>query len=412
MNRRVFLSTCAASALFTPLRAAGPKITRITVASMEGRFHKFVAMNAYDKAPKGHTYPNTVLRVQTDQGVEGVGVMGYSLTDAPVLAAFKTLVGANPLELYRMEAGRIVDRNPEYAATLKRYRFLDGPLFDLVGKLTGKAVWQLIGESVRDRIEPYDTTLYFSDIWFRDRGVRAVVEEAEEAQRSGYRGIKLKLGRGFKWMDKDGGLKRDIEVVLAVRKAVGPGMRIMADANNGYQGDRDRAWQLMAGTAESKLYWMEEIFPEQVAEYNWLKDKMEKAGMHTLIADGESTDQAADFDPYLKPRRLMDVLQPDIRRYGFLDSLAVTRKAEPAGAIVASHNWGSSTGFHMGLQISRAVKSIPGAEDDRSTCDVLISEGYEFRDGMYTVPAKPGLSQHIDESVYALKCKAGEVVVS
>jgi len=76
------------------------------------------------------------------------------------------------------------------------------------------------------------------------------------------------------------------------------------------------------------------IFPEQVAEYNWLKDKMEKAGMHTLIADGESTDQAADFDPYLKPRRLMDVVQPDIRRYGFLDSLAVTRKADQADQLV------------------------------------------------------------------------------
>lgn len=412
MRRRVFLSTCAAAVASTPLRAAGPRIARIAVANMEGRFHKFVAMNAYDKAPKGHTYVNTVLRVQTDRGVEGVGVMGYPLPDAASLAALRTLIGADPLALYRMEAGRIVDRNPEYAATLKRYRWLDGPLFDLVGKLTGKAAWQVMGEPVRDSVEAYDGTLYFSDIWFRDRGVRAVVEEAEEAKRSGYRGIKLKLGRGFKWMDKEGGLRRDIEVVHAVRQAVGPGMRIMADPNHGYQGDRERAWRLMSETADTKLYWMEQIFPATVEGYGWLKDKMKEAGIQTRIADGESYNQSAQFDPYLKPRRLMDVLQPDIRHFGFLDILAVNRAAEPEGAIVMPHNWGSHTGFLMALQMAKVVKNIRGAEDDRSTGDVFITEGYEFHDGAYTVPAKPGLSHHIDESVYALKCKPNEVVVS
>jgi D-galactarolactone cycloisomerase len=413
MNRRVFLSTFATLAARTRLRAAGPRISQITVANTEGRFHKFVAMNSYDKAPKGHTYVNTVLRIKTDQGVEGAGVMGYPLPDKAFLTALKTLIGANPLELYRMEGGRIVDRQPEYAPALKAYRFLDGALFDLVGKLTGKPAWQLIGEPVRDRIEVYDGTLYFSDIWFRDRGVRAVVEEAEEAQHRGYRAIKLKLGRGSKWMDKDGGLRRDIDVVRAVRKAVGPNMRIMADPNNGYKGDRERAWRLMAETAESNLYWMEEIFPEQVEEYGWLKDKMKEAGIRTLIADGENFDQPAEFDPYLKPRRLIDVLQSDIRRCGFIDNLVVARNAEPAGAVVIPHNWGSQTGVLMALQMAKVVKNITLAEDDRSTCDVFVpDEGYEFRDGMYSVPAKPGMAHHIDESVYAMKCKPNELVVS
>jgi D-galactarolactone cycloisomerase len=412
MNRRAFLSTSAVATLLTGLRAAGPRITGITVANAEGRFHKFVAMNAYDKAPKGHTYVNTVIRIKTDQGIEGVGVMGYPLPDPDFLAALKTMIGANPLELYQMQSGRIVGRNPQYAATLEHYRILDGALFDLVGKLTGKAAWQLIGDSVRDGVEAYDGTLYFSDIWFRDRGVRAVVEEAEEAQRSGYRGIKLKLGRGFKWMDKADGLQRDIEVVHAVRKAVGPDMHIMADPNKGYQSDREGAWRLMSATADAKLYWIEQILQATVEDYAWLKDKMKAAGMQTLIADGENYDQPTQFDPYLKPRRLMDVLQTDIRHCGFLDNLAVSRKAEPVGAVAIPHNWGSHTGFLMGLQMAKAVKGIPGAEDDRSSCDVFVTEGYEFHNGMYTVPVKPGLSHHVDESVYAMKCKAGEVVVS
>ena len=68
----------------------------------------------------------------------------------------------------------------------------------MIGKLTGKAAWQLMGDSVRERVEVYDGTLYFSDVWFRGRGIRAVVEEPEEAMRSGYAGVKVKMGRGSK----------------------------------------------------------------------------------------------------------------------------------------------------------------------------------------------------------------------
>ena len=65
----------------------------------------------------------------------------------------------------------------------------------------------------------------------------------------------------------------------------------------------------------------------------------------------------------------------------------------------------------MGLQLAKAVKPLPAAEDDRSTCDVLIAEGYDFRGGSHAVPDRPGFSIRVDEDVYRLKCKAAEVVV-
>jgi L-alanine-DL-glutamate epimerase-like enolase superfamily enzyme len=172
----------SAAAALPHARAASTTITRITLANTEGRFHKFVAMNSYDKAPKGHTYPNTVVRVQTSQGVEGVGVMGYAAPDADFRQALQSLIGADPLSLYRMDAGRVVGRNPKYEAPLTKFRHLDGPLFDLVGKLSGKPVYRLLGDPVRDRVEAYDGTLYFSDVWCKDRGATAVVEEAQEAE--------------------------------------------------------------------------------------------------------------------------------------------------------------------------------------------------------------------------------------
>jgi len=38
-----------------------------------------------------------------------------------------------------------------------------------------------------------------------------------------------------------------------------------------------------------------------VVDYTWLKGPDGKAGMKTSIADGESVDQAVEFEPYLKP---------------------------------------------------------------------------------------------------------------
>ena len=413
MNRRIFLlSVAAPAATLRATRSAPTRITRITLAPIQGRFHKFVTMNAYDTVPKGHTYGNTLVRVATDQGVEGVGVMSYSAPDDAYLRAIRSLLGVNPLDVYSISAGRIVGRAAAFRALLDSYEHLDGPLFDLIGKLQGKPCWQLLGDSVRERVEVYDGTLYFSDIWFRDRGVRAVVEEAEEAVKRGYRGLKFKLGRGSKWMEREAGLQRDIEVVKVVRKAIGPSIKILIDANDGYRGHFEDAWKLLNETQPDRLYWAEELLPEDVGQYQELKVRMQKAGIKTFIADGENMLHASEFVPYLKPQRLVDVLQIDIRRAGFLGNLEMAKLGELAGAVSVPHNWGSQVGLLMGLHLAKAVPSVIAAEDDRSTCDVLIAEGYEFTQGAYVVSNAPGLGLRVDQKVYAEKCQARETVIS
>ncbi len=102
----------------------------------------------------------------------------------------------------------------------------------------------------------------------------------------------------------------------------------------------------------------------------------------------------------------------DMRRGGFLDCLEMARPGEAAGAISVPHNWASQVGLFMSLHLAKAVKSVPAAEDDRSTCDVIVAEGYQFRKGHYTVPDAPGLGLRVDERVYNRKYRAKEVVVS
>jgi D-galactarolactone cycloisomerase len=416
MNRRDFIQSAGALAL--PMQAAPgapktqAKITRIIHTQITGRFHRFVAMNAYDPAPKGHTYTNTLVRIQTSEGVEGIGVMSYGLPDAKFEAGLRTLIGKDPGELYEWKDGLITGRSPLAAETLRTWRHLDSALFDLIGKLQNKPAWRLLSNTpARETIEVYDGTLYFSDIWFSDRGTRAVVEECEEAAKMGYRGMKLKLGRGSKWMQKDEGLKRDIEVCLAVRKALGSSSKVLVDANNGYRDNFEGAWKLVQETAPANLYWLEELFPETVPAYRELRARMGKAGIRSLIAEGESVSNPRDFDPYLTPEKLFDVVQMDIRTGGLVDNAALARFAAQHKAVSVPHNWGSTVGGLMGLHLSKAISGAAAAEDDRSTCAVIQVDGYTFRNGFYTVPDEPGLSIHLDQAAYTRMAKDQEVVI-
>jgi len=108
----------------------------------------------------------------------------------------------------------------------------------------------------------------------------------------------------------------------------------------------------------------------------------------------------------------MCVAQMDIRRGGFLANIELAKASEACGGVSIPQNWASQIGVAMGLQLAKAVKAAPMAEDDRSTCDVLVAGGYEFRNGSYTVPGEPGLGIRIEEKMYSEKYKSAEIAVS
>jgi L-alanine-DL-glutamate epimerase-like enolase superfamily enzyme len=415
MLRRTFLSSIsplAAGGLLFAARPEPARITRIRVAPAQGHFHKFVAMNAYDKAPKGRTFEHALIRIETNRGVEGIGAGTYAKPDDALFAALKKLIGEDPVELLQIQNGRVSGPSDKLSSVLDAYAHLDCALFDLAGKLLNKPVWQLIGDSVRDRVEAYDSTLYFSDVLHPDKGVAAVVDECKETVRTGYSALKFKLGRNFKWMPGDAGRQRDIEVVHAVRTALGSNIRIMADPNNGYRGSFDEAWNLLEKTREDNLYWIEELFPESVAGYTRLKDKMAEAGMKTLNADGENFNKPSQFEEYLHPRRLIDVLQLDIRRGGFFGIMKLSHLGEEAGAVTIPHNWASQIGLLMAMHLSKAVKAVRMIEDDRSKLDALVPAGYEFSGGAYKVSNEPGLGIRIDPRIYAAQSEGTEQIIS
>jgi L-alanine-DL-glutamate epimerase-like enolase superfamily enzyme len=82
------------------------------------------------------------------------------------------------------------------------------------------------------------------------------------------------------------------------------------------------------------------------------------------------------------------------------------------GSIAIPHNWASQIGIAMGLHLARALPAVPMAECDRSTCDVLVTNGFQLHEGRYQTLSAPGLGITIDEDVYRKKCQPGEIVVA
>ena len=368
-----------------------PAIKSFSVFQATGNFHRFVGMNAYDKAPKGIKGTKSIVKVVLADGTYGIGPVGYSTADEQALLKLKPLIGRDPFAFYNWQAEKItgvVESMKEYFYDA-RYSWFESAVLDAIGKLKKQPVWSLTGEAQRDGIDPYDGTLYFEDI-ANNRDVSIIAETAKKSKMDGYRGIKIKLGRPSKWLPGEAGVRRDIDAFIALREAVGSNFILMADANNGYANQPGWAIQLLKACAPYQMYFMEELFPDDAAAYRKLREALLKDNFFVPIAEGENIRDLALFDPYMQDG-IYNYLQPDMHTCGYSNILAMAKKAESFPHIkVIPHVWQSQLGLLMSLHASKIGRNIPYVEDSRYFEHAINSSGYVFRQGQWFVPDKPG----------------------
>jgi L-alanine-DL-glutamate epimerase-like enolase superfamily enzyme len=362
---------------------ADHRIARVTTFDFTAPRPKFVGKNARLGDHGDHTADSVVWLV-TDRGAEGYG-SGRIGREAAQL-----LVGRTVDTLWDAHAGS--------TGPLGR---ADHALFDLVSKILGVPGWKLIGEEGAEAVEVYDGSIYFADLIpeHSARGVSRLVEEVEAGLGRGFRAFKIKVGRGNRWMPRSEGDARDVEVVRAIRAAVGPGVKLMVDANNGY--DRAGAERFLDAVADCDVFFAEEMFPEDPDEDRRFREHIAAAGRSTLVADGESAGDPAHFDPYLDTGTL-DVLQPDIRAFGLSLQWALGRSMlERAPAMkLAPHNWGSHLGLPMQLLLGRALPNFLMAECDWAETDLFDASAFAWADGKVRVPDAPGCGLVLRKDVF------------
>lgn len=419
LSRRTFLRTAVASATLAgiaPHTAWGavspqeaPAIEEITILRVPGAFYRPIAMNAYDDAPKGKAGSIRLVRAVLEDGTVGLGVEGYDRIDEETVAGLRDrMIGTNPLEVYTWDGDRIQGVAPGYREFLTdvRYAWFESALLDLVGQLREQPVYALFGTPIRTRVDAYDGTLYFKDVEL-DRGPEVIGELAARIQDDGYRALKMKVGRPYKWMEQQAGLERDIEAVIAAREAVGSNFNLMADANNGYQNELEPGLEFLRAVNPQDLYWVEELVPEEEAVYEQIRETMFREGLDIRIAEGENAiwadgapiQQVEDVEPWVKANHF-DVVQPDLRTVGFTNTLQMADLVGEYGVSLVPHNWQSEIGKLMSVHLAMVRENVRFVEDDRWSNFALDASGYRFRDGQWSAPEASGwglrLTEHYD----------------
>ena len=341
---------------------------------------------SWDSKPR-ESFEITLARVRTDEGLEGVAA-GEAMDG---FAAYADLfIGRDPTDIDRHHA--VLDNVCFHGG---RYWPVDIALWDLRGKIEGEPVWRLLG-GADDRVRAYASTALRRDIAESQDLARALVE-------AGFAAIKLRFSAAD-W-------RQDVARAAAVRAAVGGGIALMVDCNQGWRMPWDIAppWDLatardVAGAlAEIGIFWMEE--PLHRGDY---------AGMAALtrdtafkIAGGEMTREAHEFHTLIE-RGCLDVLQPDCALTCGITGLAkIANRAQQAGLVFTPHTWGSGLTLLANAHLTAGTVGAPYLEFPfdppdwvPALRDFYLKEPVETDgDGWIVLSDRPGLGAALDEDV-------------
>jgi L-alanine-DL-glutamate epimerase-like enolase superfamily enzyme len=283
------------------------------------------------------------------------------------------------------------------------YRGLEFPLLDWLGRFFHQPVYRLAArepERVKAdfSVPVYDTTIYFDELHLQEdkAAVDFILGEAAGGLERGHRHFKIKIGRGALWMSPAAGLRRDLDIVRGIRGLAGPGAKLMVDANNGY--NLNIAKEFLSAAAEAKLYWLEEAFHEDNMLYANLKGWMKEAGIETLIADGEGLASPALVE--WAKKGLVDVIQYDLRSYGFFNWMELCAELEPFGILCAPHNYGGFYGNYAQGHFAACTDRFAFAEFDAADAEGIDTSAYRIREGRLEVPALEGFGLALDGAVF------------
>ena len=296
---------------------------------------------AWDPVPRTAQEASLVI-VRSDEGVEGYA-SGDGLPDAALLE--RLLTGLDPL---RPEVVRELCETVDFHGG--RPWTAEVAVWDLAARALDQPLWRLLGGR-SERLLAYASS-------------GEPVEAAERARRvaelrdAGVKAVKLRLGAAD-W-------RRDVDLVEQVRDAVGPGVELMVDANQGWRmaGDRGPRWDvptaIQCANALEPLgvYWLEEPLPtEDVEGYATLRRRTS-----LRIAAGEMVRGAFEARDLLL-RGGVDVIQPDAVLAGGLGGCRrIAALADLCGRAFTPHTWSNGLGLLANLHLALAVSTCPYVE--------------------------------------------------
>ncbi|MFO0929303.1 MAG: mandelate racemase/muconate lactonizing enzyme family protein [Gemmataceae bacterium] len=339
-----------------------------------------------------------VVKVHTDEGIVGVGEVDSSahvaraIIDAPLSHKIcrglaECVLGQDPFEIDRL-IHRMVEGTIFYGrqgAVIQAMSGVEIALWDIVGKATGRPVYQLLGGGFRTTFRAYASIL-FGDTPDETRRI------GEKLAGQGFKAVK------FGWGPMGQSEASDIAHVRAARAGVGPDVELMVDA--GLCWDTATAIRRAAQFEPFNLTWLEEpLHPDNVAGYARLS-----ARAPMRIAAGEEICDIKEFQTMMDTGGI-DVVQVDVTRVGGL-----ARSKRIGWDSVERHRLCVNHSYKTGINIAASlhfVAALPNTHyfeycvEQGALRQQLTRQRFPVIDGDIHVPTKPGLGIDLDDEVVA-----------
>ncbi|MDQ3103846.1 MAG: mandelate racemase/muconate lactonizing enzyme family protein [Actinomycetota bacterium] len=339
---------------------------------------------AWDPEPRRH-FDVTVVRVETDDGVVGVG-SGDTMAG---FEAFEHLfVGTDPLQLARQ--ARVIETVNFHAG---RFWPLEAALWDIAGQVAGLPVATLLGGTAT-RLPAYASTGQLATSQQR-------IESAHQAAAEGFRAMKIRIARA----DLDGG----VSAVRGVREALGDDFAVLVDLNQSWRmaGDVEPALDVkavartVARLEELGVVWVEEPLPyADVAGLAQLR-----RSTRLLVSGGEMLATFEDALALLE-RDALDVYQMDcMLSLGIGGCRTFAELARRRHRQFTPHTWTNGIGVLANLHLAAGIGGGPFFElpydppgwTPRRRDFMLAEPTRVDPDGWVSLPDAPGLGVRLDE---------------
>src|ERR671918_935180 len=327
----------------------------------------------------------TLVRIETDEGVTGIGSCSGNgeMIEAVVTKVLKPLLlGMEPTAMDDIwDKAYFRGGHKEFGTRGVGVVALSGvdiALWDILGKVRGLPLYQLLGGKCRDKVPVYATALYPEE-------ASKVAKRARGFAEQGFHGVKIKVG-----FDLD----QDIRIVRAVRQELGKDFVVMTDANQGYS--LEVALRAADAFADCGAYWLEEpLFVEDIEGHAILREKG-----RAPIAVGENLHMRSGFENFIV-RGAVDFIQPDVARAGGITEIrAITAMAAKHKLPVSFHTWGDGVALAASVHLAAALQDCIVMELDYTynpLREELLREPFKVENGYLIPPEKPGLGIELDQ---------------
>jgi galactonate dehydratase len=348
------------------------------------------------------------VEMTTDDGRTGTAEVRIVNKTDTLLACIGELapryvIGADPFDVERL-AWNV--QRAEYGrpgeVTQSALAAFDVACWDLMGQALGVPVWKLLGGRFRDRVPAY------ANGWYTGKRDPAVIARlARDVVARGYRALKLDPFGAASAELTVPDRRRAIEIVAAVREAVGPDVQIMIEMHGRFTPAAASA--VAAALEPYDPEWIEEPVPPENAEAL----RRVRQATRLPIATGERAHTPYDIREFIEGG-YVDVVQVDLTHFGgFLAMKRLAGWADAYYLLLAPHNVCGPVGTMANLHLAVATSNYKVLEHFNDFADPWVQElvdcppTVDAEDGCFGVPERPGLGLSLKHDVCALHPRTG-----